>query len=143
MKRLFLTSGLILGIAFITMTDGFPKNQQEKAEKTAIKQVVKTSYIDGIQNKGNIESIRKGFEPGFNLLMKRGNIMNKRAIEEWIKIIERGKQKNPDGPANKVTGKFVSIDITGDAAVVKLELYKNTKQIFTDYLFLYKFTNLS
>ena len=31
------------------------------------------------------------------------------------------------------------IDITGTAAIVKIELFKGGKQIYTDYLSLYKF----
>jgi hypothetical protein len=139
MRKRTLSIGLISAAVILTLSVTFMEAQQENSEKAAIKNVVQTAYIAGIQNYGNIEDIRKGFHPGFNLLMKRGETMNKRPIEEWIKIIESGKQKNPDGPAQKTTGKFVSIDITGGSAVVKLELYKNSQQIFTDYLFLYKF----
>ena len=140
MKKSFLW-GLVPGIVILVLAAGPGSALQEDAEKTAIKSVVQTAYIDGIQNYGSIEDIRKGFHPGFNLLMKRGEDMNMRPIEEWIKIIEKGKKENPGGPAQKVTGKFISIDITGEAAVVKLELYRDSRQIFTDYLFLYKFSS--
>ena len=42
-------------------------NDIEK-EKKAIQNVIQTAYIDGIHNLGDIEDIRKGFHPGFNLL---------------------------------------------------------------------------
>jgi len=141
MRKRFLLGGLVSGIVIFSIAVASFTAVQEEAEKTAIKNVIQMAYIDGIQNYGNIEDIRKGFHPGFNLLMKRDEAMNKRSIEEWIKIIEKGKQENPSGPAQKVTGKFVFIDITGGAAAVKLELYRNSRHIFTDYLFLYKFSS--
>ena len=33
---------------------------------------------------------------------------------------------------------FTQVDVTGSAALVRLELYRNGKHAFTDYLSLYK-----
>ena len=60
-------------------------------------------------------------------------------IEEWIANNEKAKKETP-APASKAEGKFANVDITGNNAVVKLELYRENKKIFTDYLVLYKFT---
>jgi hypothetical protein len=59
-------------------------------------------------------------------------------IEEWIASIEKAKaDKVPAQPVAE--GKFITVDVTGNAAVVKLELYREGKKTFTDYLTLYKF----
>jgi len=42
-------------------------------------------------------------------------------------------------PSVKTECKFLNIDITGNAAMAKIELHREGKLIFTDYLFLYKF----
>ena len=42
-------------------------------------------------------------------------------------------------PELETTAKYPMIDISGNAAVAKVELYRGGKQIFTDYLSLYKF----
>jgi hypothetical protein len=42
-------------------------------------------------------------------------------------------------PEVETTAKYPLVDITGNAAVVKVELYREDKMIFTDYLSLYKF----
>jgi hypothetical protein len=60
-------------------------------------------------------------------------------IEEWITNLEKSR-KESTAPAVKTEGKFVNVDVTGNNAVVKLELYRENKKIFTDYLVLYKFT---
>ena len=58
--------------------------------------------------------------------------------EDWIASIEKSRKEGNKAPA-KTEGTFVDVDITGNNAVVKLELFRNDKKIFTDYLVLYKF----
>jgi len=111
----------------------------QQSDEESIKQVIITSYIDGIQNRGSSEDIRKGFHPSFHMLRLVDNDIKPLSIEEWITNIENSKAKNePAQP--KAEGKFINIDITGTAAVVKLDLYRSGKRTFTDYLVLYKFT---
>jgi hypothetical protein len=110
-----------------------------QTDEEAVKAVVTSAYIEGIQNRGNVDDIRKGFHPSFNMLRLVQNEIKPFPIEEWIAAIEKNKKENPTaGP--RTEGKFINIDITGTAAVVKLELFKESKKTFTDYLVLYKFT---
>ena len=116
-------------------------NDIEK-EKKAIQNVIQTAYIDGIHNLGDIEDIRKGFHPGFNLLgVNNQNSLTKFPIYTWIESVEKRKAQNPDGRAEeeKITGKYKAIDVTSKAAQAEIELYRKDKKIFTDYLQLYKF----
>jgi hypothetical protein len=111
----------------------------QSSEETAVKDVVNSAYVQGIHNRGNVEDIRKGFHPTFNMLRLVDNQIKPLPIEEWITNLEKAKKDNPAAPP-KTEGKFVSVDVTGNNAVVKLELYRENKKIFTDYLVLYKFT---
>jgi hypothetical protein len=112
-----------------------------QTEKELIKQVITSAYVEGIQNNGSIEDIRKGFHPGFNMLRLADNDIKPYPIEEWIAAIEKRKaEAKPDTKSVKTEAKFLSVDVTGTAATVKLELYREGKKIFTDYLMLYKFT---
>ena len=116
-------------------TSSFAQSEDE----SAIKAVVTSAYIEGIQNRGNIDDIRKGFHPSFTMLRVMQNEIKPLPIEEWIANIEKSKASNePASP--KAEGKFINIDITGTAAVVKLDLFRNGKRTFTDYLVLYKFS---
>lgn len=110
-------------------------------EKKAIKNVIQTSYVEGLQNEGNLEKIDQGIHPDFVLLgIGEGEIMWKLPIDEWK---EKTEQKLKEGklPRNEklVTVKFLSIDITGIAAVVKIEFYVGEKLTYIDYISLYKF----
>src|SRR5687767_5580222 len=110
-----------------------------QSDEDAIKDVINTSYIGGIQNRGSSEDIRKGFHPSFTMLRLTENEIKPLPIEEWISNIEKSKAKNEPAPP-KAEGKFITVDITGNAAVVKLDLFRDSKKTFTDYLVLYKFT---
>ena len=105
-------------------------------------QVIQTAYVDGIQNLGSIEDIEAGFHPGFNLLgVNQNNMLTKFPIYSWLESIKMRKEQNPEGRPDeeKITCKYNMIDVTGNAAMAKIELYQKDKKLFTDYLTLYKF----
>lgn len=106
----------------------------------AVQQVVLDAYVNGIHNGGTSEAIRKGFHPSFNMLRLMDNEIKPMPIEEWIANLEKNRAANPNGTVVKTDATFLSIDVTGNAAVVKLELARNGKTTFTDYISLYKFT---
>jgi hypothetical protein len=123
----------IVLVAIATLAKG------QASDEELVKQVVQTAYVDGIQNRGNTEDIRRGFHPSFSMLRLVNNEIKPLPIEEWITNIEKAKANNePAQP--KAEAKFVNVDITGNAAVVKLDLFRSGKRTFTDYLVLYKFT---
>ncbi|MCF8235458.1 MAG: nuclear transport factor 2 family protein [Bacteroidales bacterium] len=134
MKKSFI----LLIAAVFSSTIAFSQNK--KTDEEAIKHVIQTAYVDGIQNAGEIEAIEKGFHPGFNLLIYKGNMMDKLPIYNWIEYVKIRKAKGENDP-EKTTCEFVDIDITGTAAMAKIKLFKGGKHIFTDYLSLYKFSD--
>ena len=130
---LFLTLALFV---FAASADDMDK------EKQAIQQVIQSAYIDGIHNLGEVEDIRNGFHPGFNLLGVNGNDqLTKFPIYSWIESVEKRKEQNPDGrpEEEQITCKYNKIDVTGNAAQAEIELYRKGEKLFTDYLQLYKF----
>jgi len=116
--------------------------QEKISEKEIIKNTIETAYIAGLQNEGEQVKIESGFHPDFYLLgIDQGDTMWHYSINDWK---EKAIQKRKNGVLpltgdKKVSAIYKSIDITENAAVVKLEYYVNKKQIFTDYLSLYKF----
>lgn len=110
-----------------------------QSEEDAVKSVVTSAYVEGIHNRGSVDDIRKGFHPSFNMLRMVKNEIKPFPIEEWITAIEKNKKENPS-PQPRTEATFLEVDITGNAAVVKLELFREGKKTFTDYIVLYKFT---
>lgn len=109
-----------------------------QSDEELVKQVVASAYVNGIQNMGPTEDIRKGFHPSFNMLRLIDNDIKLLPIEEWITNLEKNKAQNGP-PKIKTEGKFVSVTVVGTAGNVVLELYREGKKTFTDNLLLYKF----
>jgi len=137
MKRIILFISMLSICAFATSQEDIKK------EKEVIKKVVQTAYIDGLQNKGDLELTEKGFHPGFNLLIMKNDMLEKLPIYSWMQYAEMKKAKDPNPPSEEdiVTCEYLNIDVSGTAAVVKLKFLKGGKHIYTDYLSLYKFSD--
>ncbi len=131
MGKIIIMSILVIIVAISLISASI---EDVEAEKAAIRDVVSFGYIEPIFRSGDIEAIKKGFHPEFNMLILRENNLVKYPLEEWIKSIK--KREYPTGDV--VLFDFLIIDITGNAAVVKVKI-DNSKRIYSDYLSLYKF----
>ncbi len=113
--------------------------QEIQEDKEAILETIEKAYVQGINNGKEIQNIEKGFHPGFNLLgVDRDNMLTKFPIYTWYEYVQK-KSAAGEKPDVVTTAKYPMVDITGNAAVVKVELYREGKIIFTDYLSLYRF----
>lgn len=107
------------------------------SDESAIKQLVQQAYVDGLLNLGDLEKTKSGFHPDFVLLGLRSGQLTRFPIADWI--ASAGKQKAAGQNPPPTTIGNISIDITGTAAAVRLELNRAGKLVYTDYLSLYKF----
>jgi hypothetical protein len=113
--------------------------QEKTSDKEMILKTIEKAYVQGIQNVKEIANIKKGFHPGFNLLgVDQNNHLTKLPIYTWYDFV-LSREAAGEQPDVETTAKYPLVDITGNAAVVKVELYKEGKMIYTDYLSLYKF----
>jgi len=115
---------LLAAIMLVASTATFANN-----DVTAITAVIQ-KYFDGT-SKGQPELVEQAFTKSLELqyVGKKGELKRWPGIE-YIVNIKQGKIK-------KRVGKIISIDITGNAAVVKATVTtENT--LFTDYLLLLK-----
>lgn len=108
------------------------------ADRAAVEAVVKTAYVDGVHAKGDAALMRQGFHPDFRMLTLRKGVMTPVTLEEWIARLEKGNRERT-GPRPAIRHEFTHVDVTGDAAVVRLELHRDGQHTFTDYLSLYRF----
>lgn len=133
MKKTFVFLSLLFCLSV------FAQNIDE--EREAIKNVIQTAYVEGLQNEGDIEKIDSGIHPGFNLLgIDKGDEMWNLSIEDWkTKVIKRLKDGELPRKEDLISIKFLDVDITGTAAVAKIEFYVGEKLVYVDYISLYKF----
>ena len=107
------------------------------SDEAAIQQLVQQAYVDGLLNLGDLEKTRAGFHPDFVLLGLRNGQLTRFPIADWIASAEKQKTAGQQPPATTI--QKITVDITGTAAAVKLELNRAGKLVYTDYLSLYKF----
>ncbi len=133
MKKLFVIISLFLSFGVLA--------QDLENDQELIKNVIQTAYVEGLQNEGNIEKIDSGIHPDFNLIgIDKGDKMWNLSISDWkaktVKRLEAGELPRKE---NLISIKFLDVDVTGTAAVAKIEFYVGEKLTYVDYISLYKF----
>jgi hypothetical protein len=104
----------------------------------AVKAVVKSAYVDGVHVRGDAALMRAGFHPGFRMLVLKDGALTPVTLDDWAGRIEKGAAERK-GPPPEIRHEFTRVDVTGDAAAVRLELHRGGKHTFTDHLSLYRF----
>lgn len=107
------------------------------SDDEAIKALVQTAYVDGLMNLGDLEKTRAGFHPDFVLLGLQDGKLTRFPIADWIASAEKRKSQGQKPPL--IVCKILRVDVTGNAAVVQLQLHRDDKLIYTDFLSLYRF----
>lgn len=108
-------------------------------EKKAVMSVVEEAYIQGVHVNPSGEAMRKGFHADFIMFVQDGDKVTKVTRDEWITRIEAAKAKNSNASKPVVKHEFPVVEVTGKAAIVKVELHRDGKHVFTDFISLYKF----
>lgn len=137
--RKILAAIFLLAIApFLTST--FLRAQTSTSDTELVKVLVQHSYFNGAYNDLDTKAMAQGFHADFAIFGVEGEKLDKYTIKDWIEAIEKRKAKPDFAPqVAKRDCKIISCDVTGDAAAVKVEIRKESKLIFTDYLSVLKF----
>ena len=111
----------------------------KSSDREAIRQVIEEAYIRGIHETQDEDLVRAGFHPDFTMLVQQEDRMVKVGLDEWFVRIEELKQQSPELWAAGAVPEFHIIDGTGNAAAVKLDVFRGETHFSTDYMLLYKF----
>ena len=101
----------------------------QAAEQESIKSIINVAYVEVIHNQGDLNLTRSGFHPDFEMYFYRNVNFSKRSLSSWISAIEAGRSRNPNPPAQKAVAIYL-VDVTGNAASVKLELVRERKNVY-------------
>ena len=129
----------ILAVALALIFTGAIWASDEEAEKVAVIKVIEDAYLNGINNVGDTEAISKGFHESFSLKGIRDGKLSELPIARWIEIVARNKAEGKYPPQVKTRFEYPLVDIVGTAAMVKINVFRSGKQVFSDYLLLLKF----
>jgi ketosteroid isomerase-like protein len=109
-------------------------------DRAAIESVIKAAYVEGVHIKGDPALMRKGFHPDFRMFVLREGALTTLTLDEWAARIEKGARERT-GPAPQIRAEFPLVDVTKNNAVARVEIHRDGKHIFTDYLSLYRFAD--
>jgi len=134
MRKTILFSAMMLAVfAFSAMLAA------NDDDKKAVMSVVEEAYVKGVHAEPSGEAMRKGFHPEFIMFVQDGEKVTKFTRDEWITRIEAAKAKSGDAPKPVVKHEFPAVEVSGKAAIVRVELHRDGKHVFTDFISLYKF----
>ncbi|MEO1086313.1 MAG: nuclear transport factor 2 family protein [Acidobacteriota bacterium] len=130
----------LAALALLLLTGPAIADGHDHEAEAQIKSLIEKAYVHGAFNELNPEAMEKGFHPDFAIFSPDGEELKKYPIADWTKrTAERKADPKFKAEDNKWTHNFAAVDVTGHAASVKIELSKDGKLVFTDYLSLLKF----
>lgn len=125
MKTALLSCCLLLTLATFAQTE----------ERQAIEQIIVSAYVEGVFVNRDAGAVQTGFHPDFLMHVYADGQLIQAPLAMWLERMGLDNTKNP----KPVKHEFDSIDITGNAATVKMRIYEDGTHLYTDYLGLYRF----
>ncbi len=108
---------------------------QAANDDDAIRGLLVEAYVEGIFINRDREAVMKGFHPGFVLHVYDGGNLIKAPLELWLGRLQLDGKRNTES----IDYTFDLIDITGNSAIAKMQIFENSQHLYTDYFGLYKF----
>ena len=112
-------------------------------ETEKLKNDILKKYVHGAFNETNIEAFKKIFHPEFSIInvQESGSLFHF-TRNMWEEVLQkRLADEGFDYSAVAMQAAFKSIEIAGDRANVALDLMRNGKVVYTDFLLLIRIDN--
>ena len=99
--------------------------------------VVQSAYVDGIHRNSDAAAMKAGFHEDFIMFVNADEGVMMVTRDDWAARIEKA-GSDPERKTYDISAEIETIGESGNAAVVKVELSRDGKHVFTDFLSLYK-----
>jgi ketosteroid isomerase-like protein len=99
--------------------------------------VVQAAYVDGIHRNSDADAMRAGFHPDFVMYINGDDGLRTVTRDDWAARIEKAGAE-PERETPDISAEMEIVGQSGGAAVVKVELSRDGKHVFTDFLSLYE-----
>ena len=130
------TSALVL--VLLTLAFSAFAAPAETTDDAAIREAVDRAYVRGVHVEGDPELMRAGMHDTFIMFVPAEGAVTQMTRDAWIERLAAAKAKAASAPKPKITSEVTVLDRTESAAVVRVKLFRDEKQIFTDYISLYR-----
>jgi len=110
---------------------------QQADDEADIRKLLLESYVDGIYVNRDEAAVRSGFHADFVLHVLADGQLIQAPLDMWLARLQLDGTKN----TTPYDHSFEYVDITGNSAVVKMQIFEDSRHIYTDYFGLYKFAS--
>lgn len=128
----------VLALVLLTLAFGAFAAPAENADDAAIRDAVDRAYVRGVHIEGDPELMRAGMHDTFIMFVPSEGGVTQLTRDAWIERLAAAKAKAAGAPKPKILSEIMILDRTESAAVVRVKLFRDGKQIFTDYISLYR-----
>ena len=112
-----------------------PLLAQDANDEAAVRQVLVDAYVEGLHLNRDLAAVQSGFHPDFVMHVYDDGHLIQAPLAMWLERLQLDGTKNP----KPIDYQFDLVDVTGNSAVAKLQIFEDSKHIYTDYFGLYKF----
>ena len=114
----------------------------EDPEAAAIIAVVDSAYVHGVHIDADPELMRAGMHESFVMFAQSDNGVTQTTREAWIERLTAARARAAaDAPKPRIKADITVLDRAGNTAVARVALFRDEKQVFTDYISLYRFAD--
>ena len=103
-------------------------------DEAAVQEVVETSYVQGLHALRDEAVVRAGFHPDFVMTVNGGDGVVVVTLDEWLARLELDGEPSP----RRIESRFERVDVSGQAASVRVEILADGEHLYTDYFGLYE-----
>ncbi|MGZ5443611.1 MAG: nuclear transport factor 2 family protein [Thermoanaerobaculia bacterium] len=131
MKKTLLLALLVCAISTVALADD--------SEHAAIVAVVDQAYVHGVHIDGDADKMRAGMHDSFVMFVRSDKGITQMTRDAWIERLTASKAGAANATKPEIKANITVLDRSGNAAVARVDLFRDGKQIFTDYISLYRF----
>ena len=107
------------------------------ADQAAIRALIADHYVTGVFVTRDEAAVRNAFHPRFHLFVLDSDTIIVAPLDMWLGRLSLDGVRGTKAMRHEVA----FIDVAGNAAVARTELYEDGQHIYTDYFSLYRFSN--
>ena len=108
--------------------------------KKEIRYLIERNYLQGALNEMHTERMKEGYHPDFAIFFPGADgQLGKLSLGSWIGLVEEDKRQGGNrAELRQLEAEFLQIEVSGQAAFVKLKLLRKGEPLFTDFITLLK-----
>lgn len=130
-----MRTGIFYGLLLVALLPSSTRGQHADSAAADIRRVIQESYVEGVFIDRDPSVVRRGFHPQFVMSVLDDDSVIAASLDMWLGRMQLDGERSSD----RIRSVIDSVDITGNAAVVKLRLWINDHHTYTDYMGLYRF----